>query len=581
MEKYARFRLLLWLLLVTLALTGCSSSDDDVSDGHPDGDAFTDGDDSPDGDDDPPADGDTDGDGETEADSDTDGDFDMEPEENPDGLPDALAIAYSREDPDEPVSDAEIQAFTRKIMAFLKRIHYFDFVLYTTHGVDASTGMRDWQFWYNEHFRKDGDLVTFYHPENLNDGGHNLHIPTSRLLGNLLAASLITEDDTATLAAVQLCKGVSASMLGMVHDENDTLLHLMTRNVVPALNHEFTTHDGKRKAVDYSGWFSPYSRWNCYRYKIEENPYWGEMWVTNLRSKDDVPHIFRLIPNLRYAVSRSENEDLKDFCGETLDLLEAFAKDIVDSDFRIRTKDENGDIMIPGYTDDEDLNDLQGDLASFIDYREWIPEGECNARRGAELIGYHEATIEDCGRGEPNAYDIASFNINRYNKRICRYFHLAHVANALVNRDDTAAAELMDGLEERMDMEKSTTEDEMRYEPDDWYRNLALYYTQSYSFGYPLLSEEVRAIHHYYEKAVDEYDAWPYFDPWAENVPEGDLGAYHPGNCRTEDDVQSCWWRIEDMGQIFEGCWSPFVNPTSARWVDCDIVRDPSKWEED
>ncbi len=38
-------------------------------------------------------------------------------------------------------------------------------------------------------------------------------------------------------------------------------------------------------------------------------------------------------------------------------------------------------------------------------------------------------------------------------------------------------------------------------------------------------------------------------------------------------------WRIEDLGQIFEARWSPFVNPASAPYVDCDILRDPAEWD--
>lgn len=495
-----------------------------------------------------------------------------------DGLPQSLEIEYTRIDEGEPVSENEVREFTLKVINFLKQVNYYDYVLYTTHGVDASTGMKDWQFWYGERFRKQGDTVTFYHPENLTDGGHNLHIPMSRVLGDTIAAYLLVGDSTMGLATEKLCKGFSASMLGMVHDENDNLPHLMSRNVV-AFNHEFTTHDGKKKAVDYSGWFSPYDRWNCFRYKITDNPYWGEMWVTNLRSKDDVPHIFRLVPIVRYVVEQAQDENVKEACTETLNLLEAFAKDIVDSDYRIRTKDENGDIMIPAYTDDPELNELQGDLASFIEYRDFYPEGECNARRSAELIGYHSPVNEDCGRGEPNAYDTLAYSINRYNKRICRYFHLSHLANALVNRDNEAATLLMDGLDERMQQEINTPEDEMQYDPEDWRRNVALYLAQSASFGYPLVSDEVRMIHYYYEKAIDVFSTWGYWDPWADSVPDGELGSYRPPDCGGEGDDRECWWRVEDLGQIFENCWSPFGNPSSAEFVDCSIVRDPTYWE--
>ena len=301
------------------------------------------------------------------------------------------------------------------------------------------------------------------------------------------------------------------------------------------------------------------------------------MWVTSMRSKDDVPHIFRLIPNLRYAVAEIEDENVQSACAETLELLEAFAKDIVDSDYRIRTKDENADIYIAGYTDDQDLNEQQGDLCSFINYREWLPEGECNARRGAELIGYHHAINEDCGRGEPNSYDIIAYNLNRYNKRICRYFHLSHLANALVNGDNEAALQLLDGLEERMEQEKNTPAEDMQYPYHDWWRNLALYFTQSHSYGYPLTSEETRVIHEYYLKAIDEMKDWPYWDLWDDSVVDGTTGSYRPPNCVTTDGETDCWWRVEDLGQLFENCWSPLVNPASANFVDCSIVRDPSE----
>jgi hypothetical protein len=539
--------LMLWMAAMSLLLsTACGSSEGVKDGGAPDGSAVVDGG------------------------SDAGADAGA-------GLPTTLNVKYTRNDPGVPVTDDEVKAFTLKVMGFFKKVRYFDYVLYTTHGVDASTGMRDWQFWYNEHFRKEGDKVVFYHPTNPNDGGHNLHIPMSRVLGDVLAAYLLIGDQTAGLAAEKLCKGMTASMLGMVHDKDDTLMHLMTRNIA-VFAHDFLTHDGKRKGVDYSGWYYPNERWNTCRFEYTQNPYWGKVWVTNMRSKDDVPHIFRLVPVLRYAAEGAQAANVKEACGEALGLLELFAKDIVESDYRIRTKDKDGKVMIFGFTDDPELNQKQGDLASFIHYREIVPEGECNARRGAELIGYHRQVKENCGRGEPNAYDEISFSINSYNNRICRYFHLAHVANSLVNRDDKASAKLLDGLAERMEKEKAVPPEKMQTTEDQWWMDVALYLAQSHSFGLPLLSDEVRLVHKYYGRAADELAAWPYWDPWAASVPQGELGGYRPGSCKGSGDQQTCWFRVEDMAQIFENCWSPFVNQSGAKLVDCDIVRDPAKW---
>jgi hypothetical protein len=94
------------------------------------------------------------------------------------GLPKTLAIDYARDDVGTPLSQEEIDHFTRQVMGFLKKIKYFNYLLDTTYGVDASTGMRDYQSWYEESFRREGDKVIFFHPEDPTHGGHNVHTPS-------------------------------------------------------------------------------------------------------------------------------------------------------------------------------------------------------------------------------------------------------------------------------------------------------------------------------------------------------------------------------------------------------------------
>lgn len=523
-------------------------------------------------------------DGDTEQ---VDGDSEEDSEMEDPGLPDKLNIEYTREQDGEPLTQEEIDTFTKKVVALLKKVNYFDYLLYTTHGVDSSYDEKDWQFWYNERFRKEGDTVVFYHPENLTDGGHNLHIPFSRVLGDTLAAHmLLPEDEKISLVAEKFCKGFSASMQGMVYDENDTVNHLMSRNVVPGFSQEFLTHDGKKKKVDCSGWYSDYYRWNCHRFEYKNNPYWGSIWVTNLRSKDDVPHVFRMVPVLRYALETTENQNVLSACGETLDLLEKFARDIVDHEYVIRTKYTEGEIYLPGYEGDPYMEEhpdeerQPGDLSSFS-YWDLPDNGmyaQCNAKGGADFIGYHKA-ISDCGRGEPNWYDSLAINANNYNRRIVRYFHLANLANALVHNDNEVAALLMDGFDERMESEKNTKEEDRGYSYHDWMRNLALYYAQSASMGFPITNSEARQIQEYYLKAVDYYKTWGYWDLWDDSVPDGASGGYRPANCVGSGEEQDCWFRVEDLGQIFENCWSPLVNPNTPEFINCDIVKDPSKWD--
>lgn len=38
--------------------------------------------------------------------------------------------------------------------------------------------------------------------------------------------------------------------------------------------------------------------------------------------------------------------------------------------------------------------------------------------------------------------------------------------------------------------------------------------------------------------------------------------------------------RLQEMPYIFEDCHSPLKAPNGVKFIDCDIVRDPSRWAE-
>ena len=61
----------------------------------------------------------------------------------------------------------------------------------------------------------------------------------------------------------------------------------------------YTTKDGRKVSVDYSGVRHVSIDWNAHTVPNETNPYWGSIWVRNTRSQDDVPHILRLVPWFR------------------------------------------------------------------------------------------------------------------------------------------------------------------------------------------------------------------------------------------------------------------------------------------
>jgi len=491
-----------------------------------------------------------------------------------DGLPDELAFEFTRTDVGDPLGASEVEAFTRKLTGFWKQVGFFPWVLRISHGVHESTGKRDYMVWWSgvDAYRE-GDTVRFYHHDP-DGGGHNIMIPTPRMLSSALGGYMLTGDPQMAEVAEQYCKGITATMLGMVYDENDTIDFLAARNIA-TIDHTYQTQEGYTKQIDYSGWHTSYEHWNTCRFNYPDNPYWGSVWVTNMRSKDDVPHLFMAVPFITYAASRAESPDVKEACAETLEHMTAFAKDIVDQGYRIRSKDENGVPFIPGYTGDEEKDQAAGDLASFVMWDELIEDAECNAKRTSALIGYGDGRELDCGKAAGNAYEDMAVQTHYYNHDIIRFFHSAHIANALINHDNTAAKELLMGMAERIDGYLDTPDAELPSDRSrsEWENDIVQLAIRAAAYGYPLTSREARIIHEKWGMGVDEYSAWEYWDLWSPDHADGRL-PIRPWNGNNGDR----WAHIEDMVLPLEYCFSPLKNPAGAQFVDCDIIADPAQW---
>jgi hypothetical protein len=488
-----------------------------------------------------------------------------------DGLPNELAVSFSRPDVGQALSPAEITAFTRKLTAFWKEVGYWDWMLRTSHGVHASTGKPDYMLWWGVQVRKEGSTVRFFH-DDPDGGGHNIMIPGSRVLSAALAGYLLTGDASMAQVAEQYCKGVSATMRGMVFDANDPIDWLMARNIA-AFNHTYQTAEGHTKVIDYSGWYTNYQHWNTGRFEYPHNPTWGPVWVTNMRSKDDMPHIFLTVPEMLYAASRAADPAVRAACADSLDLLEKSARDIVDHEYRIRTKDAQGQVFIPGFSGDPQADQAAGDLATLNLYEELIPGAECHAKRAAALIGYDDRRGLDCGTAGTNNYEAMATVAHYYNFAIVRFFHVADLAMSLVKKDGLAARDSLEGMAARLDENLDRPDESLSRSRSEWERDLAQLALRSAAFGLPLTSREARLIHQFWGRGVDEFSAWSYWNLWDAVHPDGTY-PHRPGDA----DGADRWTRIEDMALVLEYCWSPLKNPAGAAFIDCDVVADPARW---
>ena len=497
-----------------------------------------------------------------------DGEFEAENEV----LEETLPFAFTRQDDSEPVTDEEIDSFSQTMRNFYDSTGYFDWLLRMSHGVDASTGKRDYRLWWSDsHALKDGDLVTIVHDYSEEHGGHNILKSNSMILASVLGGYLLTGNATLAKLSELYCKGISSTMLGMVHDEADEILHLMARNVV-AFNHEYTTHDGYAKAVDYSNWFFSYDRWNCSRFLYEDNPYWGEVWVTNTRSKDGLGYLLLAASMVRDAMLHGFDETVRDACGETFELLQDFSADIVENAYCIRTKDADGVAYLPGADTGPPEADT-GDLASFTAWDLVFPDAECNNKQAVHLLANGEPREIPCTPfgGDPT-YEIHSIQHNAPNGHIMRAYHIAAIRWALHHGYDDMAHDSLGGLEERFERDMTIDLSEVNSAPDRWFRDIAINWVQAAGAGYPLTAEEVRDVHEYFTRAAEAFSEFPEWNLWDASVPDGEHDWKPPSSETKEDGEQVHWMGAESMGLLLEYCRSPYKNPDGAKLVDCEIL---------
>ena len=557
-----RQRLLSTLLfLLLLFVVACGNDEEDSS---TDGDTI-DGDTATDDDDD------------DNDDNDSDGDQEDDPLYDANGFPTRLPFTVERPDVGEPLTDAEVATFTKAITGLMKDTGYWNWVWWVSHGQDDSydpnqMGYKLW--WQDTKATKEGNTITFSHF----GGADNLTLRTCKTLNNAIAGYLATGDEMFKRIVIAYSKGLVALSLGMEYGENDPVKYLQARALFTN-NHEYDLDETRHVKVDYDPVKVPKEDWNAHTIPNTQNPHYGSgTWLRTMRSKDDVPHMYRTVPLLMRAAAESPDADVREATALALEYMQGFAKDIVDQGYQIRTKDQDGNAFVP-----IEENGHPKDLASFVLY-EWLDEkAECNAKLGSALIAYGDEQGNECGIAGTNGYEEVASVQHYFNQAIVRQFHVSALTNALMNGKEATAQDLMAGLILRADFLMDDPED-LSEDVAEWDADLAGFYLAAGASGLPLTSREARKIVDIYTLSAQYYRLFPYWDPWATSVPDGEF-EYVPSRRYTVDpenpDSEVLQLiREDEIPFILEYCWSPLRNPNSVRFVDCDIVLDPSRWGE-
>ncbi|MCB9477577.1 MAG: SUMF1/EgtB/PvdO family nonheme iron enzyme [Deltaproteobacteria bacterium] len=481
-------------------------------------------------------------------------------------LPDVLPFTIDRDDVGTPLTQQEIGDFTALITGFYKETEYFSWAIRQSHGMAAGLGMPDYKvYWQDTDVIKVGDDIRFEHY----GGADNLVLRSMKILLNASALYLETGDSDMGYLVEQYSKGLVAMAMAGEFTEDDPEHYLQMRAAF-TVNHEYT-EDGRHAIVDYDRVkdHEVYS-WNAHTIPNDHNPYWGPIWMRTMRSKDDVPHMYRVVPWLRRVAESGADQNVRDAAATAVEYMEGFARDIMETGYYIRTKDKYGNALIP-----LSENGYVVDLASFEAYDKFSEKSECTNKLGTGLIAYGDPLYNDCENGGVGTlYEYVATLQHYFNYAIVRNFHLAAIANALVAGENDMAEEMLYGAVERADAMLADEEEAAKY--PEWWADSAAFILASAATGMPLTSEEARLIQEQYTASalhyVDKVD-WDWWDP---AVGDG-TKRFEPSRDMEGGGVAI---RVPELPYLFEYCASPYRSNNGVSPVNCDVVLDPDRWGE-
>ena len=206
----------------------------------------------------------------------------------------------ARSDSAQQVRDA-----TDNYTALLKETRYFDYIADHAHGWPDNAvgpnapsgtvggGYATW--WSGVTVQKTHGIVTFLHGH---QGSDNNGIHTAPLLEGACFASVASPRlrNTTLPLLDRLIRGFSSWVLAMERGQdtgNPSHKTILTRAAYPV-----SVKSSGGLVINYTLDRPGLDNGACGYVHIPDNHYWGDMWVKDRRSKDDIGHMFRAIANV-------------------------------------------------------------------------------------------------------------------------------------------------------------------------------------------------------------------------------------------------------------------------------------------
>lgn len=455
-----------------------------------------------------------------------------------------LPLQYERTDVGDPVDADALALATTQYLDLLDEVRYFALARERVHGWPQSDPQGRYWFgtwWSGVTVVKQDGMVTYRHEDH---GADNNGLRTGPLLEGVCYAAALWQRPEDLALARTMARGMVAWIRAMERMPDDPDGPMLCRAFYP--EPITATDDGRTIAIDYAlnrpGVDADPSEY----VHVPANPDWGDVWIKNKRSKDDIGHMLRAIAQSSACMSLDSEPELAADFAELRARYSAWSRRVEDDGWRIATLDKDGARWLP-----DDL------LAYFVD-------AECTSKLAIRLLGRFDAGELDCGNGI-GPLDPAIIAANDHNGNILRSFHEAAANNALLAGQTALAQQLVDGIVVRLDQAVDGFEGVGDPVPHLGEADLVDMLAHAAALGVPLTSREVRWLHARIATALAscaDPGLQPMLHVFDAATPDGEYG-FEPGGSGIN---------FVSLAALLGTCASPCANPSGRPVLDCDMV---------
>lgn len=463
----------------------------------------------------------------------------------------ALTLShFDRVDAGSPITQSELDLATDELIAVLKDTKYFDFIDSRVHGAPESDITQPFWWgtmWTGVRVIKLNGQVTYLHSEK---GSDNTGIQTAPFLEDANYAYQLTGEQKYAHLARRLMRGMSAWILASARSKEESP-KLLFRAFYPAS--VFSTDKGRDIFINYDASRPGRDGIPSSYVHNPNNPYFGDIWLKNNRSVDDLGHIIRAIAHLQSSRDIF-NQDAKTDLDQMITLYSTWAKDVESNRFIIPSFNRSLEV----YTQRRGLGDYSGLKIGFID-------PFCVGKLAVHFL--YSSTDErlGCKKG----YTLLEKKFSKFLQNdaieILRSHHVAAIAMAELKSQSEIATKLREGLAERMNRDFEVTRNQKRAPQFD-IQDIASFLIQAHNVGVPMTSDEIRFIYERLHMAYGSIRSPAYYNTFHlfdSSVPDGEY-SFDPPH------VGLYFYAI---GSMIGTCTSSFRNPNSRQLLNCDRLK--------